>query len=383
MTSGTGERPPPLTRVGGMRRFGPEEWAGLTMLALTAAVGVPVLLGVGETRIPLAVWGLLFVSTIAALLVAAVAQVTRPQAARYSYLVSVVLGWTVVLTAARSGMLLILLVLTAAMGTYIVSLRLTLAVVVLNTVVIAAATAQLRVPGGELVMVTLLYLLIQVASVLSSAAIIREQRMRIELAEAHVELRAASVMLAESTRAEERLRIARELHDLIGHQLTVLTLELETARHRPEPREHVERANRVARDLLASVRGTVDGLRTDPGDLRAALEAVVRDVPSPAISMHVDADVRAYEDQAMTLIRGVQEIVTNTIRHAAATSLDIDIRSTPEGIELTAVDDGRGSVELTVGNGLRGLHERVVALGGHIRFDGSDGFRVTALVPPR
>ncbi|MDT0203438.1 histidine kinase [Nocardioides sp. AE5] len=366
-----------------MRRLGPEEWAGFTMLALCAAIGTPVLLGHGETRIPLALWGFLFVGMIATLLVAASTEVTRPRTARITYAASVILGWAVVFTAARSGMLLILLVLTAAMGSYIVSFRVTMAVVLLNTVVICATTAQLQVADSEVVLLTVLYLLIQVASVLSSAAILREQRMRRELAEAHVELRAASVMLAESTRSEERLRIARELHDLIGHQLTVLTLELETARHHKDPGEHVERADRVARDLLADVRRTVDGLRTEPIELRTALEAVVRDVPSLRISLHIDDDVRAYEEQAMALVRSVQEIVTNTIRHAAASSLRIDVRSTAEGVELTAVDDGRGTPDLQLGNGLRGLRERVVALGGHARFDGRHGFRVSALVPPQ
>ncbi|MET8870071.1 ATP-binding protein [Nonomuraea sp. NPDC004580] len=80
----------------------------------------------------------------------------------------------------------------------------------------------------------------------------------------------------------------------------------------------------------------------------------------------------------------MQEIVTNTIRHAEATSLFVTVDHAPDGaVRLTSVDDGRGAPALTPGNGLRGLSERIAALGGDVRLDGGDGFRVTARVPAR
>ena len=218
---------------------------------------------------------------------------------------------------------------------------------------------------------------------LSSATLVREQRLRRELSQAHVDLRAASALLSESARTAERLRISRDLHDLIGHQLTVLTLELEAAKHREgeRAREHVDRANQVARDLLADVRQTVSELRTASSDLSEALRQVVRDLPDLEVSVDVAPGVQVDEEQAAALVRAVQEIATNTLRHADARELWIEVAARPPGVVLTAVDDGRGYRELVPGNGLRGLAERFEALGGGVQFDGANGFRVTATVP--
>lgn len=314
----------------------PNTWAGLVVFLMAVAVGAPTLLGLSPTLVPRALWTTLFLGLLAGLMLSALWEESGLWPARIAHVLSVVLGWAVVLTAPGAGWLPILL--------------------------------------------------IQSATLLSTTAIIREQRMRRELAEAHVELRAASTILADTTRAHERLRIARELHDLIGHQLTALTLELEVARHHEgaEAHEHVERANAVARELLGDVRKTVGQLRADAPDLRESLTAVVRDIPGLDISVRIDDDVQAGEELTETLIRVVQEIVTNTIRHAAATTLRIRIETMPDhAVRLTSVDDGRGSTDVRPGNGLRGLAERIGAMGGDVRLDGSNGFRITATVPAR
>ncbi|SEF79393.1 Signal transduction histidine kinase [Nonomuraea solani] len=365
-----------------MRRIEPDAWAGLTALLMCVAVGTPTLFSGAVTL----TWAVLFAGLVTALTITALCEDNRLRVARAAYGAGVLLGWATVLTAPKAGWLSILLVFIAAMSAYVLPRWAGPVVIALNSGVIALTASRAGAPGAEVTLSALLYLLIQAATWLSTIAIIREQRMRRELAEAHVELRAASVVLAETTRAHERLRISRELHDLIGHQLTALTLELEVARHQegPAAREHVERANRVARDLLGDVRQTVGQLRADAPDLRESLAAVVRDIPGLDIGVCVDDDVQAGEELTVTLIRVVQEIVTNTIRHAAATSLRIRIESEPDHtVRLTSVDDGRGSPEVRPGNGLRGLAERVGAIGGDVRLDGSDGFRVTARMPAR
>ncbi|MET8989571.1 histidine kinase [Nonomuraea wenchangensis] len=369
-----------------MRRLGPDIWAGLAMLLVCVAVGTPTLLGVTGTRVPLPLWGLIFAALLTMSLAAVVWDEPRPKWARACYGGSVVLGWLTVLTAPGTGWLAILLVFTSTLSAYVAPRWVGPVVIALNTLVIAAGAGLSGAGFTGAGLNTLLYLLIQTAALLSSLAIIREQRMRRELAEAHVELRAASVILADTARAHERLRIARELHDLMGHQLTALTLELEVARHRAEPgaREHVERADQVARHLLRDVRTTVGQLRADAPDLREAVSAVVRDIPGLDVDLWIGEDVRLPEDVTLALVRAVQEIVTNTLRHAAAASLRIRIESLPDGsVRLSAADDGRGSAELRLGNGLSGLRERVAAIGGDVRLDGSDGFRVTATVPAR
>ena len=382
MTFGTGGPSWSARRVDRMRRLGTDGWSGLVMLAVSVAVAGPALLGVMDPAIPRGWWITIFAVVIVALLLALFRE--RPDPAGYVLFATAVLSsWAVVLTVPHMGLLPVLLVVTAAVSVYIVPLRVGFLVVGLNTVVLAVA---MGLHGRDAVdtLVTLgFYLLIQVATVLSSVTLIREQRLRRELSEAHIELRAASALLTESARTAERLRISRDLHDLIGHQLTVLTLELEAARHREgeQAREHVDRANRVARDLLADVRLTVGELRTASSGLTEALRQVVRDLPDLEVTVDVGADVQVDEDQVAALVRAVQEIVTNTIRHADARELWIEVAARPAGVVLTAVDDGRGYRELVPGNGLRGLTERFEALGGDVEFDGADGFRVTARVP--
>lgn len=365
-----------------MRRLGPEEWSGLAMLIVSVAVGGPVLFGAAQTTIPRGGWIALFAVLIVALLFAVGSE--RPSWFKYTtFAVAVVSSWAVVLTAPHMGLLPILLVVTAGVSVYVVPLSVGFVVVGLNTVVLAYLLMQQSSEVANWVIVMGFYLLIQLAALLSSVTVIREQRMRRELSEAHIGLQAATVLLSESTRIAERLRISRELHDLIGHQLTVLTLELEAARHRncEQAREHVDRANRVARELLADVRATVGELRCASSDLAEALHQVVQDLPGLDVSIDVASDLRVGEEQAAALIRAVQEIVTNTIRHANARELWIEVAAGESGVVLTAVDDGCGAREPVLGNGLRGLTERFQALGGKVTFDGDNGFRVTAQVP--
>jgi signal transduction histidine kinase len=189
------------------------------------------------------------------------------------------------------------------------------------------------------------------------------------------------VLREEASRASERLRISRELHDLIGHQLTVLTLELESAVHRdPEAaREHVERARGVARELLGDVRHTVGELRRRAPDLRSALESLAAAVPRPRVEVTVGDDVVADEEQTAALVRVVQEVVTNAVRHAQlATVLHLEVTADGDRIMLVAQDDGLTSGPVRLGNGLRGMVERLEALGGGAAFDASAGFRVEA-----
>ena len=158
---------------------------------------------------------------------------------------------------------------------------------------------------------------------------------------------------------------------------------MEAARHRDgkEARDHVDHANKVARDLLADVRSTVGELRTEPSHLSEALSQVVSKLPGLDVSIDVDADLQVDETQSAALVRAAQEIVTNTIRHADARELRLEISCDGTAAVLVAADDGRGAREPVLGNGLRGLTERFETLGGDVTFDGCDGFRVTARMP--
>lgn len=200
---------------------------------------------------------------------------------------------------------------------------------------------------------------------------------------AHVELQSTSALLAESSQAQERLRISRELHDLLGHQLTVLSVELEVATHQVEgpAREHVVRARSLAKELLADVRSVVGTERQRPFDLPSALARVAEEVPHPRVHLDIDPDLPVGDGHAATLMRAVQEVTTNTIRHAEADNLWISLAVTEGMLRLDARDDGRGTARLAPGHGLNGLRERVEAQDGRVEVTGAPGFRVLVELP--
>lgn len=354
------------------------------MLLVSAGVGLPVLAGVVDPELPRLVWTAAFVAVFAGVWFMLSAE--RRDVRLGWFASATVLAWLVVATAPDAGLMPVLLVVIAALGPEAIGIRANLAVVLLNTAVIVVTMLVRGLGIADLWLAGGFYLLIQLSSVLSVLAMHREKRMRRELAEAHVDLQAATVLLGESARSTERLRIARELHDLVGHQLTVLTLELEAARYRggDAGQEHVERANSVARALLADVRTTVGEIRAEPaGSLADALAEVGREVPGLDVAVDVAADVEVDEEQTAVLVRAVQEIVTNALRHAEAKELWVLVERDGSKVRLIAGDDGRGASPVVPGNGLRGLTERFANAGGQAEFDGSEGFRVAAWVPAR
>jgi signal transduction histidine kinase len=213
----------------------------------------------------------------------------------------------------------------------------------------------------------------------------RLARTHADLAGTHAELRATSALLARSTQAAERLRISRDLHDLVGHQLTALALELEVASHDRADRVHVERARDIAKELLRDVRAAGGELRSGPPELEPALRELVRDLPGLRVELTVDQRVPVDDELASTIIRSAQEVVTNTLRHAAASTLSLEVVANEDGVRLDAVDDGRGAVGLVPGNGLRGLCERVEGHGGEVAFhprgSNGSGFAISARLP--
>lgn len=193
----------------------------------------------------------------------------------------------------------------------------------------------------------------------------REEQRRL-----NAELRATRALLAESSRMSERLRISRELHDLLGHHLTALSLNLEVAGHLTEGKalEHVKQSHTLARLLLTDVREAVSEMREERGlDLSAAMRTLVEGVPALAVELDVPENLQVEDPQrAQVLLRCAQEIITNAVRHASANHLWLKLSREPGGIRLQARDDGRGSEPPEPGNGLRGMRERLSACGGGV-----------------
>jgi signal transduction histidine kinase len=226
------------------------------------------------------------------------------------------------------------------------------------------------------------------AFVLVTAYVARQQaQARGEQRRLNAELRATRVLLTESARVNERTRISRELHDLLGHHLTALSLNLEVAGHVTEGRaqEHVRQAHTLARLLLTDVREAVSQLRESGSiDLAAALWPLAEHVPS--LDIHLDLhEPLTLEDpeRAHVLLRCAQEIITNAVRHAGARNLWISCRREGADLLMEARDDGRGVGELVAGNGLRGMRERLRQYGGQMQLETAEGsgFRLNLRLP--
>lgn len=242
-------------------------------------------------------------------------------------------------------------------------------------------------PLFEAVMQSLLYGGFSMFIFVTSLVARQQTDAREEQRQLNTELRATRVLLAESARVNERTRISRELHDLLGHHLTALSLNLEVAGHITEGRaqEHVHQAHTLARLLLTDVREAVSQLRGSGAiDLAAALRPLAEQVPSLDIHLDLSSPLNVEDPEgAHVLLRCTQEIITNAIRHAAARNLWITARSEAGGVVLEARDDGVGAEALRVGNGLRGMRERLQQCGGDLQIQTrrGEGFCLRASVP--
>lgn len=220
-----------------------------------------------------------------------------------------------------------------------------------------------------------------------SMATARLQQARDELRARNSELRATKALLTENSRIAERVRIARELHDLVGHHLTALTLNLQVVTHLVEGKalEHVEQAHSLAKLLLSDVREVVSDMRQgDQVDVGRALTVLVEDIPQPNIHLDLPAEqVMTDPHRARLLLRCAQEMITNSMRHAQATNLWIRLSIRGDIVAMSARDDGQGSDRVMIGNGLRGMQERLEQMGGKLELETApgDGFALHAWVP--
>ena len=184
--------------------------------------------------------------------------------------------------------------------------------------------------------------------------------------------------------AEERARIARELHDIVAHAVSVMVLQVGAVRHKlpltlEEDREalgRVEQAGRTAlaemRRLLGAMRRDGDGLDLAPQPGLDGLDSLVEEVGRAGlpVRLHVDGDAfplpRAID---LSAYRIVQEGLTNALKHARASHADVTVRYRPDELEVEVVDDGDGTGVVTgdgLGHGLVGIRERVKIYGGEM-----------------
>lgn len=282
----------------------------------------------------------------------------------------------------------ILLLLVAVVLPWMLTVVPAVSWLILQNVLLAVAISRLpQMTLSEASLEAGLFLGMSMFAFVSSVVVLRQNAARDELRRVNSELQATQTLLAENTRIAERVRIARELHDLVGHHLTALTLNLEVVTHLVDGKvlEHVQQAHSLARLLLADVREVVSDMRRDDlVDLAEALHTLIGGVPKPKIHLDLPSEqVKTQPERALVLLRCVQEMITNSVRHAQAGNLWIRLSMTRDGLAMSARDDGIGADKVAVGNGLSGMAERLKQLGGKLEIESEPGagFALHAWLP--
>ncbi|RAU17835.1 hypothetical protein DN062_10715 [Nitrincola tibetensis] len=217
---------------------------------------------------------------------------------------------------------------------------------------------------------TILFILLNLFSFYASNRMLEERKAKEINSHLLRELRATQSLLHSTTRRDERLRIARDLHDALGHHLTALSIQLEVASQisTDNAKPYIIKAQSITRLLLGDVREAVSDIRSSNElDLRSALIALTEDLDNLDLQVAIDPDLVITDARAAEILfRSAQEAITNVLKHSHATHCQLSlIRDTGELI-LTIEDNGRVQSPIKPGNGLRGMMERIRALDGRL-----------------
>jgi two-component system sensor histidine kinase DesK len=244
------------------------------------------------------------------------------------------------------------------------------AIQVLFAAVVSAALGLPPWYSGMMALITAL-----IGAVCIQAAVTAAKDAKLRLAQAEVERLA---------KLAERERIARDLHDLLGHTLSVVVLKSELARKLIDPdpsraAKEIAEVERIAREGLAEVRQAITGYRA------SGLAAEIERVRDALVTAGIDATIETGAvplalPQEAALSLALREATTNVIRHAGATRCHIRFYARDGSALMEVEDDGRGG-DAPFGNGLTGMRERIQALGGVLRRDTDRGTRILIKLP--
>jgi two-component system sensor histidine kinase DesK len=182
----------------------------------------------------------------------------------------------------------------------------------------------------------------------------------------------------------ERERIARDLHDVLGHTLSLIILKSELAgklldRDLERAKAEIGDVERISREALAEVRHTISGYRAE--SLQTEFERAKSTLETAGVTVECHtADVDVTPAQESVLALALREAITNVVRHAGAKTCRLQLQEVNGACRLEIQDDGRGGLH-TEGHGLRGMRERIEALGGTLLQDTHDGTKLTITIP--
>jgi two-component system sensor histidine kinase DesK len=205
-----------------------------------------------------------------------------------------------------------------------------------------------------------------------------------QVARSNAQLRLAHDEIEHLAKVAERERIARDLHDLLGHTLSVIILKSELAskladRDIDRARSEIHDVERISRDALAQVRNAVRGFRSR--GLQAEIDSAREALSTANVTLEADVEPLALQpSHEAVLALAIREGVTNVVRHARATHCAIRLAASDNAHVLTISDNGHGGAA-TLGNGLMGMRERVESLGGTLARTTDRGTTLKIVIP--
>ncbi len=185
-------------------------------------------------------------------------------------------------------------------------------------------------------------------------------------------------------KADERNRIARDLHDVLGHTLSVIVLKSELAGRLVDSdlaraKAEIGDVERISRQALAEVRQAISGYLS--GGLQAEIERSKATLATAGVALDcrcATVGLTPAQDRVLSLV--LREAVTNVVRHAQAKTCRLRLQEVDGACLLELADDGRGGLR-SEGHGLRGMRERIEALGGRLSLEEAGGIRITITLP--
>jgi len=235
------------------------------------------------------------------------------------------------------------------------------------------ALYQWRWEEQNVILTALLYSTFHLFSVFMNYETVKSEKAAQEALRLNQELKAAQLLLAESSRQNERTRIARDLHDLLGHHLTALSINLQVAQHLTEGEAHkkVSQCHSLAKLLLSDVREAVSSIRSsDSVQFEALIDATNDLFPSLSINKQIGFQFSLEQlDIAQALLNCTQELVTNAVKHGRANNVWLTLKQDIGTIVFEFYDDGLGPSDWQEGNGIKGMRERIALVGGTLAID--------------
>ena len=270
----------------------------------------------------------------------------------------------------------ILTVIWAAMLPFVMRTAQAMLVVVM---VVAGWFAVVAWQSGHSVWITaLLYGSFHLFAVLVQSASRDAEKAKEELEQKHQQLQATQQLLQAASRQSERTRIARNLHDLVGHHLTALTIQLQVAGHLSsgDAKQQIDKCHQLAKLLLADVREAVSTMRQYADvTLLDAIQPLVALLPEQLnVRLQIPAAIMLNDlQQAQHLLCIVQEAISNSLKHSGASEMQITAKVTDGKLHLSIVDNGKLAANWQPGNGIRGMQERLAECGGSLAITQAQG----------